>query len=134
PSSSYTITFDAGVVANGTNVGGVIKRAGGAAAATNGNSLGDGNYVLRIDPTKVQAEGFSLVGDAVFGDLATDRFFRMYGDNDGDGDVDGTDAVALRNAQLSYNAALDWDGNGSVSAGADITNFNSNRNRRRRLF
>jgi hypothetical protein len=133
-SSSYTITFDAGVVANGTNVNGVIKRAGGAAAATNGNSLGDGNYVLRIDPTKVQAEGFALVGDAAFGDLATDRFFRMYGDSDGDGDVDGTDAVALRNAQLSYNAALDWDGNGSVSAGADITNFNNNRNRRRRLF
>lgn len=99
-----------------------------------GNSLADGNYILRVDASKVIAEGFSLKGDNVFGDVATDRFFRMYGDNDGDGDVDGTDAVALRNAQLSYNAALDWDGNGSVSAGADITNFNSNRNRRRRLF
>jgi hypothetical protein len=133
-SSSYTITFDAGSVANGTVVNGIVKRAGGALAANNGNSLADGNYVLRIDATKVDGEGFALVGDNAFGDVATDRFFRMYGDNDGDGDVDGTDAVALRNAQLSYNAALDWDGNGSVSAGADINNFNNNRNRRRRLF
>ncbi|MCE2809848.1 MAG: Ig-like domain-containing protein [Planctomycetaceae bacterium] len=133
-SSSYTITFDAGSVANGTIVNGIVKRAGGALAASNGNSLADGNYVLRIDSAKVDGEGFALVGDNVFGDVATDRFFRMYGDSDGDGDVDGTDAVALRNAQLSYNAAVDWDGNGSVSAGADITNFNSNRNRRRRLF
>ncbi|MEK0425830.1 MAG: hypothetical protein RJB11_1921, partial [Planctomycetota bacterium] len=133
-SSSYTITFDAGTVANGTIVNGVVKRAGGAIASTNGNSLDDGNYVLRIDQTKVKGEGFSLVGDNAFGDVAIDGFFRMYGDSDGDGDVDGTDAVALRNAQLSYNAAMDWDGNGSVSAGADINNFNNNRNRRRRLF
>jgi hypothetical protein len=96
--------------------------------------LSDGNYVLRIEPTKVKSEGFSLVGDATFGDLATDRFFRMYGDSDGDGDVDGTDAVALRNAQLAYNAAMDWDGNGSVSAGSDLTQFSSNRNRRRRAL
>ena len=131
-SSSFTVTFDAGSVANGAVLNGVVKRSGGPAASANGNSLADGNYVLRIDPSKVKGEGFSLVGDAAFGDVATDSFFRMYGDSDGDGDVDGTDAVALRNAQLSYNAALDWDGNGSVTAGADINNFNSNRNRRRR--
>ncbi|MCY3006210.1 MAG: Ig-like domain-containing protein [Planctomycetota bacterium] len=131
-SSSFTITFDAGAVANGTVLNGVVKRSGGPAATTNGNSLADGNYVLRIDPSKVKGEGFALLGDAAFGDLATDGFFRMYGDSDGDGDVDGTDAVALRNAQLSYNAALDWDGNGSVTTGADINNFNNNRNRRRR--
>jgi hypothetical protein len=60
----------------------------------------------------------------------------MYGDADGDGDVDGTDSVALRNAQLagSYNAALDWDGNGSVMSGLDITNFSANLRKRRRLF
>jgi hypothetical protein len=140
PTTNFRVTFKADIgpgaqPPDGSVINGVVRRNGGATTGgARGNSLADGNYVLRIDPTKVQAEGFSLIGDAVFGDLATDRFFRMYGDNDGDGDVDGTDAVALRNAQLSYNAALDWDGNGSVSAGADITNFNSNRNRRRRLF
>ena len=137
--ASFTITFSAAPGAqsppsNGTVVNGVVQRAGGPLGATNGNSLSDGNYVLRIEPTKVKSEGFSLVGDATFGDLATDRFFRMYGDSDGDGDVDGTDAVALRNAQLAYNAAMDWDGNGSVSAGSDLTQFSSNRNRRRRAL
>ncbi|MFM8215542.1 MAG: hypothetical protein ACKN82_12965, partial [Pirellula sp.] len=62
-SSSYTITFDAGSVANGTVVNGIVKRAGGALAANNGNSLADGNYVLRIDAKKVDGEGFALVGD-----------------------------------------------------------------------
>jgi hypothetical protein len=140
PTTNFQITFKADIgpgaqPPDGTVINGVVRRNGGATTGgARGNSLADGNYVLRIDPSKVSGEGFALIGDAAFGDVAADRFFRMYGDNDGDGDVDGTDAVALRNAQLSYNAALDWDGNGSVSAGADITNFNSNRNRRRRLF
>jgi hypothetical protein len=133
-STSFTITFDAGSATNGTNVNGIIKRNGGANATTSGNSLEDGNYVLRIDANKVSGEGFSLKGDAAFGDVAVDRFFRLYGDGDGDGDVDGTDNVALRLAQSAYNAAFDWDGNGSVSAGSDITNFTANRNKRRRSF
>jgi hypothetical protein len=133
-SSSFVITFDAGSGANGTNVNGIIKRAGGPAASLTGNSLADGNYILRIDPAKVSGDGFRLVGDAAFGDVAIDRFFRMYGDNDGDGDVDGTDNSALRLAQSAYNAAFDWDGNGSVTPSADITNFASNRNKKRRVF
>lgn len=132
--TSFTITFDAGSAANGTNVNGVIKRAGGAVAAANGNSLADGNFVLRIDPAKVTGEGFNLKGDAAFGDVAADNFFRLYGDSDGDGDVDGTDNVAQRLAQSAFNAAFDWDGNGSVTAGADITNFVANRNKKRRAF
>lgn len=133
-SNSFTVTFDAGTVADGTNVNGIIKRGGGANATTTGNSLADGNYVLRIDPSKVTGEGFSLKGDAAYGDVAVDKFFRMYGDADGDGDVDGTDNGAQRLAQSAYNAALDWDGNGSVTAGPDILNFVGNRNKKRRSF
>lgn len=133
-SLSFTITFDAGSVANGTNVNGVIKRAGGANSTITGNSLADGNYILRIDPNKVSGEGFALKGDAAFGDVAVDNFFRLYGDGDGDGDVDGTDNVAQRLAQSAYNAAFDWDGNGSVTLGSDITNFAANRNKKRRTF
>jgi hypothetical protein len=133
-STFFTITFDAGLAANGTNVNGVIKRAGGANASATGNSLADGNYILRIDPAKVSGEGFDMKGDAAFGDVAIDRFFRMYGDGDGDGDVDGTDNVAQRLAQSAYNAAFDWDGNGSVTSGPDILNFVANRNKKRRSF
>ncbi len=114
----YTIRFGAG--------SGVVTRAG---TGTRGNSLADGNWILTIS-------GSEVTGSNQFGNRSVDNFFRMFGDSDGDGDVDGVDAVALRNAQLAatYNASLDWDGNGSVTSGVDINNFSANRNKRRRSF
>jgi hypothetical protein len=135
-SSVFTITFDAGSVANGTTVNGVTKRDGGATASTNGNSLADGNYRLAIDPTKVTnaSGGGNLTGNNVFGAVAADRFFRLYGDSNGDGRVDSTDTAAIRAAlRGAYNAAFDWDGHGSVTSGVDSTNFDSRINRRRRV-
>jgi hypothetical protein len=112
----YTLRFGPG--------SGVVTRQG---SGTRGNSLADGNWVLKV----TQATGANQ-----YGHRAVDKFFRMFGDSDGDGDVDGTDVLALRRAQLaaSYNAALDWDGNGSVSAGVDLSNFGLNQNKRRRSF
>jgi VCBS repeat-containing protein len=114
----YTLRFASGP--------GVISRIGSGNRA---NSLADGNWRLTLSESEIS-------GKNQFGTQAIDNFFRMYGDADGDGDVDGTDSVALRNAQLagSYNAALDWDGNGSVTSGLDITNFSANLRKRRRLF
>ena len=114
----YTLRFGAGA--------GVVAREGTGARA---NSLADGNWILTV-------AGSEVSGTNQFGNRAVDNFFRMFGDSDGDGDVDGTDAVALRKAQIaaSYNAALDWDGNGSVTSGADINYFSLNQNKRRRLF
>jgi hypothetical protein len=114
----YTLRFGPG--------SGVVTRGG---TGIRGNSLADGNWVLKISPTQV-------TGKNTFGERAVDKFFRMYGDSDGDGDVDGADVLALRRAQVaaSYNAALDWDGNGSVSAGVDLSNFSLNQNKRRRSF
>jgi Ca2+-binding RTX toxin-like protein len=114
----YTLRFGAGA--------GVVAREGTGARA---NSLADGNWILTV-------AGSEVSGTNQFGNRAVDNFFRMFGDSDGDGDVDGTDAVALRRAQIaaSYNAAMDWDGNGSVTSGADINYFSLNQNKRRRLF
>jgi Ca2+-binding RTX toxin-like protein len=114
----YTLRFGAGA--------GVVARGGTGARA---NSLADGNWILTV-------AGSEVSGTNQFGNRAVDNFFRIFGDSDGDGDVDGTDAVALRKAQIaaSYNAALDWDGNGSVTPGADINYFSLNQNKRRRLF
>jgi len=114
----YTLRFGVGA--------GVVARGGTGARA---NSLADGNWILTV-------AGSEVSGTNQFGNRAVDNFFRMFGDSDGDGDVDGTDAVALRRAQsaASYNAALDWDGNGSVTSGADINYFSLNQNKRRRLF
>jgi mRNA-degrading endonuclease HigB of HigAB toxin-antitoxin module len=114
----YTLRFGAGA--------GVVARGG---TGTRANSLADGNWILSV-------AGSEVSGSNQFGNRAVDNFFRMFGDSDGDGDVDGTDAVALRRAQsaASYNSALDWDGNGSVTSGADINYFSLNQNKRRRLF
>lgn len=116
--STYVIRFGIGA--------GVVTRQGTGAR---GHSLADGNWILQIDPARIS-------GKNQYGNQAVDRFFRMFGDSDGDGDVDGIDTVALRRAQVAatYNASLDWDGNGSVSAGVDINNFSSNLNKRRRIF
>jgi hypothetical protein len=112
----YTLRFGSGA--------GVVTRQG---TGSRSNSLADGNWVLKVT---------EATGANQFGTRAIDKFFRMFGDSDGDGDVDGTDVLALRRAQVvaSYNAALDWDGNGSVAAGVDLSNFSLNQNKRRRSF
>jgi hypothetical protein len=114
----YTLRFGSGA--------GVETRLG---SSTRSNSLSDGNWVLSVAADQV-------TGSNQFGTQAVDRFFRMFGDSDGDGDVDGVDSFALRRAQLtaSYNPTLDWDGNGSVTSGVDLTSFSLNMNKRRRLF
>jgi hypothetical protein len=119
----YTIRFA------GTSVN---SRSG---SGNRGNSLADGNYRLEIDRTKVTNGGGDLTGNNVFGAAAADRFFRMFGDSNGDGRVDGTDFAALRAALAgTYNPAFDFDGNGSVSSGLDTTEYTKRQNRRRRTW
>lgn len=123
--ASFEISFGSGA--------GVITRTG-PAGSSRGNSLADGNYVLTINPAKVhQADGQTLTGNNKFGaDSAgnykpADKFFRMFGDSDGDGDVDGTDTVAFRRAILNYDASLDWDGGGAVIFNSTDPNSDSNK-------
>ncbi len=68
-------------------------------------SLADGNYELEIDATKVtNLSGFQLdtnkdgqTGDNfVFGNDSGDRFFRLFGDSNGDRDVDALDFILFR--------------------------------------
>jgi hypothetical protein len=59
-----------------------------------GGSLADGNYTLTIWSDRVHdAQGRSLDGDSdgTAGGDHTDNFFRLYGDSDGDRDVDARD-------------------------------------------
>ncbi|MDX1929827.1 MAG: choice-of-anchor I family protein [Pirellulaceae bacterium] len=115
--STYTLRFGSG--------DGVVSRLGSGGL---GNSLADGNYRLSISPARVS-------GTNTFGTAATDRFFRMFGDSDGDGDVDGSDTLAFRRAQGTYNSALDYDGNNFVIFGTvDSIFFNANSAKRRRTF
>jgi hypothetical protein len=117
--SQFTIRF-----ASGT---GVQTRPAG-----NGNSLVDGNYKLVVDATKVAAGSTNMAANYEFGNAATDRFFRLFGDSDGDGDVDGTDTTSFRRSflGLEYSPAMDWDGDGVVlNDTQDVAAYNANRNK-----
>lgn len=89
-----------------------------------GNSLIDGNYQLTI----LAAGVAKLVSDDVFGDVEADAFFRLYGDTDGDRDVDGQDygrfglTFLKSSPDPAYNAEFDSDGDGDVD-GQDYGRF-----------
>lgn len=93
-----------------------------------GRSLADGNYELHIDANNVVSfygvmlggDGFTLGTDHVFGDEATDSFFRLYGDSTGDGSVGLGDfaffrqAFGLTSEDSNFNTGLDADADGKI--------------------
>ncbi|MCA9135134.1 MAG: FG-GAP repeat protein [Planctomycetales bacterium] len=95
------------------------------------NSLADGNYELVVSSSGIGASNdaaFRLAADIVFGDDSTDEFFRIFGDSDGDRDVDAMDfgrfALAFMKSEgmPGYDAAFDSDGDGDVD-GYDYAQF-----------
>lgn len=111
----------------------------GQFAETSG-SLKDGNYDLKIDASRISRNGLVLDGDrdgTAGGDFyfgadssgsiqATDNFFRMFGDSDGDRDVDDTDRdtfnLAFRKPLNNFTAIFDFDGDLDVD-GQDLSQF-----------
>ena len=107
------------------------------AGVTHG-SLDDGNYQMSIDGGKVQsnASGSFLDGDSdgteggtlVFGDQESDGFFRLFGDSDGDRDVDNVDLARFLNTyressdSSDYNESMDYDLDGDVD-NVDLANY-----------
>ena len=94
-----------------------------------GNSLADGNYELIIDAAKVTANGLLLDGDGDgtggdayrFGNEVADDFFRLFGDDDGNGEVDLFDvydafvpSYGSAAGDPAYRDYFDWDGNGEI--------------------
>jgi ELWxxDGT repeat protein len=88
-------------------------------------SLADGVYTLSIDPAKVAANGIAMVAPATL------TFHRLFGDVNGNGNVNAADYNAFRGAfgkrseDPAYNAAFDFDGDGSINA----LDYNQFRNR-----
>ena len=96
-----------------------------------GESLGDGNYRLTVLDSLVRdlaSNGFDGDQDGMAGGHAVDEFFRLFGDSDGDRDVDGQDYGRFGMAFLKsagdpgYNPAMDADGDGDVD-GQDYGQF-----------
>ncbi len=71
-----------------------------------------------------------MIGDFNFGAAQSDNFFRLYGDTDGDADVDARDLQAFEGHpeqySTSYNPLVDFDGDGVVQS--DTADFNAFRN------
>ena len=97
-------------------------------------SLKDGNYQVTLDDLGITSVAGGQIldgnndslpgGDKVFGNAAVDRFYRLYGDNNGDGFVDLTDLnalVAMLTQQTPYREWLDKNGDGFV----DLTDLNA---------
>jgi hypothetical protein len=97
-----------------------------------GGSLTDGSYTLTVQADQVHDRwGRELDGDgngAAGGDRV-DSFFRLFGDSDGDGDVDRLDRDRFRSAfksmagEVNYLWYFDFDGDGDVD-GRDNGQFN----------
>ena len=88
-------------------------------------SLADGVWVLRVDRTKVTAGGATLAADDLTPSGGVGRLHRLFGDTDGDADVDNGDFVRFRpalGAPANYRADLDWDGDGDIDNG-DFVRF-----------
>ncbi len=106
---------------------------------TDGGSLADGRYELRIDASLVTSFGMSLDGngdgvsgdDFVFGTEDVDQFYRKYGDHDGNGTVDLLDFAAFRGTfgksegDDGYLDELDDNGDGTVNL-LDFAAFRGN--------
>jgi ELWxxDGT repeat protein len=104
----------------------------------------DGNYQLAIDGTKVLRGGFALDGDQngiaggnfAYGTEASDRFFALFGDLDGDRMVSLSEFNAFRSSfgrtvgDSAYRVELDFDGDGLVG----LSDFNQFRSRFGRLL
>ena len=97
-----------------------------------GGSLADGSYTLTVRADQVHDRwGRELDGDndGVAGGDAVESFFRLFGDSDGDGDVDQLDRDLFRSAfktiagDTHYLWYFDFNGDGNVD-GLDNGQFN----------
>jgi hypothetical protein len=104
------------------------------------DSLVDGNYQLDIVAGKVLSNtGHGIDRDSdgddtdtiTFGDVETDKFFRLYGDNNGDRTVNVSDLLGFRSTYLKsvgdvgYLADFDSNDDGVINV-FDLLNFRSN--------
>ncbi len=125
-----TVATASSVVGNKTQA--VLTFSGSLVDAS--GSLLDGNYTLTIVDTKITGAGGNILdgdGDGVAGASTVDSFFRLYGDADGDRDVDLFDFASFRSAfgtssgSPSFQTGMDQDGDGDIDL-FDFAAFRSN--------
>ena len=96
-------------------------------------ALEDGNYQLTVDGSQVRRSGtdLELGSNVVFGDVAADGFFSLYGDDTGNRIVNVVDLLSFRESYLvpssdaDFNADMDFNGDGNINV-IDLLNFRGN--------
>jgi hypothetical protein len=96
--------------------------AGGAVGIDPADSLIDGRYTFTVNAANVLGAGGTLDGNgnggsqgSPFDDVVT-TVTRLFGDADGDADVDAVDFGAFRGAFGGGSPTFDYDGDGDVDA------------------
>jgi hypothetical protein len=93
-----------------------------------GSSVPNGNYVLSIDGSQILdnfGQQLDAAGTGVAGSMGTIAFFRLFGDANGDGIVNGQDIALVASNWLSQGPSGDVNGDGIVN-GQDIAAIASN--------
>ena len=108
--------------------------------ATASGSLVDGNYELTVVGDQITTSSGAAYdanddgvagGSFVHGDTETDNFFRLFGDGDGDRDVDLFDLLGFRTTfgqstgNANFNEGFDANGDGVVNV-IDLLSFRQN--------
>ncbi len=134
PANDVLIAMDSQTIENGTRTQVTLSFAIASGTPQSrslrrtGASLTDGNYRLKIDPLKVASNEIPLDGDndglagglAVLGAERVDRFYRLFGDVNGDGAISDFDMQAYERwagskVPLKPTASLfDFDMNGTL--------------------
>lgn len=97
-----------------------------------GNSIGDGVYDITLNAAAVTFEAHPTLAAA---NRATDTFFRLFGDSNGDGRINNGDYAAflstsgLRSTQTGFDAAFDSNSDGRINNG-DYAAFLTNDGKR----
>ena len=90
-----------------------------------GGSLNDGNYTLKVDATKIQTGSTAMAANH------TDDFFRLFGDSDGNRQVNPVDLDAflatflMPTSDPSFDSSMDHDSNNQVNP-TDLSRFLEN--------
>jgi RHS repeat-associated protein len=96
--------------ANGASTQWVVTFSGSSVV---GNSIANGVYDITLNPSAVTSEANPT---AAITPRATDTFYRLYGDYNGDQVVNATDNLHFKNAITTYDPIFDYDNNGAVNA------------------
>ena len=88
-----------------------------------GGSIANGAYTITVnDPTAITAasdnQALSLAGSGIGG--ATQSFYRLFGDINGDEFVNAVDNFSFKQALTTYNAAFDFNADGFVNASDNL--------------